>query len=227
MSAIGYVAVVAQVVVVVGGAPLLTGLMRQVRARLEGRAGAGVLQPWRDTRKLLHKEPITPIGTGPAFRTAPALLVATALVVAALVPLLSTETPLAGRGDLILVVALLALGTVALALAGLDTGTAFGGMGSSREMTIAALAEPTLHPRACIHCPMLQVNPKMLPRLAEIEKDLLLRRKRAQEGQWLGEVEGIDSTLTFLRAKQAEAARLTKRPLTDLGIPRPRPEETQ
>jgi formate hydrogenlyase subunit 4 len=144
VSAAGYVAVAGQIAVVVGGAPLLTGLMRQVRARMEGRAGAGVLQPWRDTRKLLRKEPITAIGTGPAFRIAPALLVATTVVVAALVPLLSTDTPVAGRADLILVVALLALGTVALALAGLDTGTAFGGMGASREMTIAALVEPTL-----------------------------------------------------------------------------------
>ncbi|MER5409025.1 recombinase [Streptomyces sp. NPDC002769] len=73
---------------------------------------------------------------------------------------------------------------------------------------------------------MLQVNPKVLSRLAEIEKDLLRRRKRAQEEQWLGEVDAIDSTLTFLRAKQAEAAGLTKRQVTDLGIPRPRPEET-
>ncbi|WP_326655012.1 respiratory chain complex I subunit 1 family protein [Streptomyces sp. NBC_01750] len=144
MSAAGYVAVAGQIAVVVGGAPLLTGLMRQVRARMEGRAGAGVLQPWRDTRKLLRKEPISATGTGPAFRIAPALLVATTVVVAALVPLLSTDTPVAGRADLILVVALLALGTVALALAGLDTGTAFGGMGASREMTIAALVEPTL-----------------------------------------------------------------------------------
>ncbi|MFI5673054.1 recombinase [Streptomyces cellulosae] len=68
---------------------------------------------------------------------------------------------------------------------------------------------------------------KTLPRLAELEKDLLLRRKRAREEQWLGEVAGIDSTLTFLRAKQAEAARPAKRPFTDLGIPRPRSEETQ
>ncbi|SCF58717.1 recombinase [Streptomyces sp. Cmuel-A718b] len=64
----------------------------------------------------------------------------------------------------------------------------------------------------------------MLPRLAEIERDLLLRRKRAQDEHWLGEVDGIDSTLTFLRAKQAEAARLVKRPVADLGIPRPRPD---
>ncbi|OSC74965.1 recombinase [Streptomyces sp. BF-3] len=64
----------------------------------------------------------------------------------------------------------------------------------------------------------------MLPRLAVIERGLLLRRKRAQDEHWLGEVDGIDSTLTFLRAKQAEAARLVKRPVADLGIPRPRPD---
>ncbi|MFC7865479.1 respiratory chain complex I subunit 1 family protein [Streptomyces murinus] len=143
-NALGYAAVVGQVVAVVAGAPLLTGWMRLVRARLEGRAGAGVLQPWRDARKLLRKEPVTPVGTGPAFRIAPALLVATTVVAAALVPLLSTATPVSGYADLIVVVALFALGTLALALAGLDTGTAFGGMGASREMTVAALVEPTI-----------------------------------------------------------------------------------
>ncbi|MEU5216781.1 tyrosine-type recombinase/integrase [Streptomyces sp. NPDC020807] len=84
---------------------------------------------------------------------------------------------------------------------------------------------PCNHEHACIRCPMLQVNPKMLSRLSEIEKDLLLRRKRAQEEHWLGEIEGIDSTLVFLRSKKAEVARLTKRTTTDLGIPRPRPRE--
>lgn len=144
MNAVGTAAVAAQVVLVTAGAPLLTGLMRQVRARMEGRAGAGIGQPWRDFRKLLRKEPITPVGTGPAFRTAPLLLVATAAVIAALVPLASTATPVSRNADLIVVVALLALGTVALALAGLDTGTAFGGMGASREMTVIALVEPTI-----------------------------------------------------------------------------------
>lgn len=144
MRGAGAAGVAAQVVVVVAGAPLLAGLMRQVRARMEGRAGAGVRQPWRDLRKLLRKEPVTPVGTGPAFRVAPLLLVATTAVVAALLPLVSTDTPVSGRADLIVVVALLALGTVALALAGLDTGTAFGGMGASREMTVAALVEPTI-----------------------------------------------------------------------------------
>lgn len=144
MNPVGTAAVAAQVVLVAAGAPWLAGLMRQVRARMEGRAGPGIGQPWRDLRKQLRKQPITAAGTGPAFRTAPVLLVATTTVVAALVPLTSTRTPVSGFADLIVVVALLALGTVALALAGLDTGTAFGGMGASREMTVAALVEPTL-----------------------------------------------------------------------------------
>ncbi|MFD0394932.1 recombinase [Streptomyces nogalater] len=71
---------------------------------------------------------------------------------------------------------------------------------------------------------MLQVNPKMLPRLAEIEKDLILRRKRAEAEQWLGEIEGIDMTLTFVRTKQADAARLAHRPPVSLGIPTTRPQ---
>lgn len=144
MSALAVVGAVAQPVLVVGGSPLLLGVMRQVRARLEGRAGAGVLQPWRDLRKLFRKEPITPRGTSEIFRYAPVVLMATTLVVAVVAPFITVESGLDPVADLFAVVALLALGTVALALAGLDTGTAFGGMGASREMTIIALVEPTL-----------------------------------------------------------------------------------
>ncbi|TYC07498.1 formate hydrogenlyase [Actinomadura syzygii] len=144
VSAAGAVGAAAQVVLVAAGAPVLVGLMRQVRARLEGRAGAGFLQPWRDLRKLVRKEAITPDGTGPIFRTAPLVLAGTALVIAAVIPVATTASPLDGAADLFAVAALLALGTVALALAGLDTGTAFGGMGASREMTVMALVEPTI-----------------------------------------------------------------------------------
>jgi formate hydrogenlyase subunit 4 len=144
MSTAGALGSAAQVAVVAGGSPLLVGLMRQVRARLEGRAGAGIGQPWRDLRKLLRKEQITPAGTGWVFRAAPLTLAATVLVVAAVAPFATTSSPLDPVADLFAVVALLALGTVALALAGLDTGTAFGGMGASREVTVLALVEPTI-----------------------------------------------------------------------------------
>ncbi|MGW6930848.1 respiratory chain complex I subunit 1 family protein [Lentzea sp. NPDC054927] len=144
MSALGVVGGVVQPLLIVAGSPLLVGLMRQVRARLEGRAGAGVGQPWRDLRKLLHKESITPRGTSEVFRVAPLVLMATTLLVAVVAPFVTTDSALDPAADLFAVVALLALGAVALALAGLDTGTAFGGMGASREMTILALVEPTL-----------------------------------------------------------------------------------
>ncbi|WP_327349401.1 recombinase [Streptomyces sp. NBC_01321] len=70
---------------------------------------------------------------------------------------------------------------------------------------------------------MLRVNPKILPRLAEIERYLVLRRKRTEEEQWLGKIEGIDLTLTFVRTKQADAARLTCRAMVALGIPTSQP----
>jgi len=120
-------------------APLLVGVMRAVRARLEGRAGGRVGQPWRDLRKLLRRQPISPADAGAFFLVAPPVLMATSLLVAAVAPYVTTAGLFGGGADLIALV-----GTVALALAGLDTGTAFGGMGASREMIIAALVEPTL-----------------------------------------------------------------------------------
>ncbi len=144
MTAREWIIAVVQVAVVVACAPLLVGLMRRVRARLEGRAGPPLVQPWRDLRKLWTKERIAPEYSSWIFAFAPVVLVSSALVIAAVVPLASTASRLDHVGDLFAVVALFLVGTVALALAGLDPGTAFGGMGSSREMTIAALAEPTL-----------------------------------------------------------------------------------
>lgn len=143
MSALGTIGGALQAVLIVVGSPLLLGLMRQVRARLEGRAGAGIGQPWRDLRKQLRKQPITPRGTSEMFRAAPVLLVAMTLVVAVIAPFVTTASALPPVADLFVVVALLAHGTVVLALAGIDTGTAFGGMGASRETTILALVEPT------------------------------------------------------------------------------------
>jgi formate hydrogenlyase subunit 4 len=131
-----------QVLALVAIAPVVTGVMRTTRARLEGRVGPSPLQPWRDLRKLLRKERLITEQTSWIFGAAPLLLVASTLVVVAVIPSVATTTLLVDSVDLIGVIYLLLLGTVVLALAAIDTGTAFGGMGSSRGMTIAALAEP-------------------------------------------------------------------------------------
>lgn len=136
--------VLMQLVLVVVGAPFLVAVMRQVRARLEGRAGAGLGQPWRDLRKQLKKEPISPEGSTVVFVAAPMVVLTSSLLIAASAPFITTRSPLDGIADLYAVVSLLLLGSIALALAGLDTGSAFGGMGASRTVTVAALAEPTL-----------------------------------------------------------------------------------
>ena len=136
--------VIVQVVVATAVTPLLIGVMRQVRARMEGRVGGGVLQPYRDVRKLLSKEPLRAEGSSIILVAAPLVLLISSLLVVALVPLVTTANIPAVPNDLFVVVSILLIGTVALALLGLDAGTAFGGMGSSRHMMIAALVEPTV-----------------------------------------------------------------------------------
>jgi len=133
-----------QVVAMVALSPVLVGLMRQVRSRLEGRVGPGVLQPWRDLRKLLAKETLRAEGTTWVMSAGPVVLMGTSLLLCALVPLVGAVPFDVVPDDLFVVVSVLLLGTVALALVGLDSGSAFGGMGSSRHMTIAALVEPTV-----------------------------------------------------------------------------------
>jgi formate hydrogenlyase subunit 4 len=133
-----------QVTLLIVGAPLVVGLIRKVRAKLEGRQGAPIRQPLWDLRKLLSKERIAADHSSWVFSAAPIVVLGTAIVVAATGPFVSVRSPLPLGGDLFAMISLLLIGTVSLALAGLDPGTAFGGMGSSREMTVAAIAEPTV-----------------------------------------------------------------------------------
>lgn len=135
---------VLQVVGLVVGGPLLLGLMRKTRCRLEGRAGPPIRQPLLDLRKLMRKERTRPEGASWMFSAAPLVLVGSVAVAAAITPLLATAPAFGPSADLFAVVFLLLLGSVALALGALDTGTAFGGMGASRAMTIGALSEPAL-----------------------------------------------------------------------------------
>ena len=143
VGATSLVAIVQCGLVALGG-PLLLGLLRKVRARLEGRRGASVLQPLRDLAKLLTKQRLRPRESSWVFAAGPVVFAATALCVSAIAPLATTRPPLASSSDFFAVIFVLLAGSVFLALAGLDTGTAFGGMGSSRSVTVGALAEPAL-----------------------------------------------------------------------------------
>ncbi|HKQ89774.1 MAG TPA: respiratory chain complex I subunit 1 family protein [Blastocatellia bacterium] len=125
-------------------APGLVGFIRMVKARLQGRRGAPLWQPYYDLHKLFGKEAVVSRNASWLFRFAPYLIFATTVAVTMLVPLVAAPLPLDAVGDLLTVVYLMLLGTFFLALAGLDPGTAFGGMGASRGMTVAAIAEPTI-----------------------------------------------------------------------------------
>jgi len=133
-----------QLLLVLSVAPLLTGYVRKVKAHLLRRRGPPVLQPYRDLLKLIRKEVVLAHNASWVFRVAPYLVFATTLIAAALVPTFATGLVFSSAADLIAIVALLGSARFALALAGLDVGTSFGGIGSSREMMIASLAEPAM-----------------------------------------------------------------------------------
>jgi formate hydrogenlyase subunit 4 len=133
-----------QMLLVLALAPLLTGFVRKLKARLLRRCGPGLLQPYRDLARLLKKEVVLAGSASPLFRAAPYVIFAAIWVAAALVPTFATGLMFSWSADLIAIVALLGTARFMLALAGLDVGTSFGGIGSSREMMIASLAEPAM-----------------------------------------------------------------------------------
>jgi formate hydrogenlyase subunit 4 len=125
-------------------APLLTGCIRNWKAKLQNRRGARIWQPYSDLVKFFRKDMVISEHASWVFSFAPYVVFITALVAGLLVPMVTVRAPLSLFGDVLALVGLLALGRFFLALGGLDPGSAFGGMGSSREMTIAAVAEPAL-----------------------------------------------------------------------------------
>jgi formate hydrogenlyase subunit 4 len=133
-----------QMVLVVAIAPGILGVTRKVKARLLRRIGPPLLQPYLDLWKLMHKEAVLAHNASWLYRVAPYLIFAATWVAAALVPSYATGLLFSWSADLIAIVALLGTARFTLALAGMDVGTAFGGIGSSREMMIASLAEPAM-----------------------------------------------------------------------------------
>jgi formate hydrogenlyase subunit 4 len=142
--ALELVAQAGQMLLVLAVAPLVLGVTRKIKARLLRRIGPPTWQPYVDLWKLLHKEAVLAHNASWLYRVAPYLLFAATWVAAALVPTYAVNLMFSWSADLIAIVALLATGRFALALAGMDVGTAFGGIGSSREMMIASLAEPAM-----------------------------------------------------------------------------------
>ena len=133
-----------QVVLVVALAPLLTGIVRKTKARLLYRFGPSVFQPYRDLFRLLRKEVVLAHNASWLFPATPYFVFAATWVAATLVPTFAFDAGLGPAADLIAIVGLLASARFALALAGLDVGTSFGGIGSSREMMFATVAEPAM-----------------------------------------------------------------------------------
>jgi formate hydrogenlyase subunit 4 len=132
------------VALMLAAAPLVIGGTRWLKARMMGRRGASPLQPFRDLDKLLRKRPVLAENASVVSEAAPYLGFAACVAALALVPSFAHGMALAPMADLLVVAGLLALARVALALAGMDVGTAFGGLGAAREMSFAAFAEPAL-----------------------------------------------------------------------------------
>ena len=133
-----------QLALVLAIAPLLSGFVRKLKAHLVGRQGPPLLQPYRELARLLRKEVVLAESASWLFRAAPYLIFATTWIAAALVPTFAAGLIFSDAADVIAIVALLGAARFMLALAGLDVGTSFGGIGASREMMIASLAEPAM-----------------------------------------------------------------------------------
>jgi formate hydrogenlyase subunit 4 len=134
----------AQMLLVLLVAPGVVGLVRLVKARLTRRRGPSLRQPYRDLLKLVRKESVLADNASWLFRAAPYLIFAATWVAAALVPTFASGLMFNWAADVVALVALLGAARALLALAGMDVGTAFGGIGASREMMIATLAEPAM-----------------------------------------------------------------------------------
>lgn len=135
---------IAQTVLFVITAPLFAGWVKWMKCLFQNRKPPSLRQPYRDLRRLFAKKIKLATTASPVFRIAPYIVCGTTVIAASVIPFITVQVPMAKMADAIVLVGTLALGRFFLALAGLDVGTAFGGMGSSREMTIAALTEPAM-----------------------------------------------------------------------------------
>lgn len=140
----GWLIAIMQTVLMVVGAPFLAGWVKWVKCKLQCRRGPAPWQPYRDLAKLFRKEVVVSDQASVIFRVSPYLVFSVTALAASVVPLIAVGLPTSAIADVIVLVGFFALARFFLALAGMDIGTAFGGMGSSREVTISSLAEPAM-----------------------------------------------------------------------------------
>ena len=133
-----------QAIALLALAPLFAGFSRVMRARMHNRQGPGVLQEYRDIAKLLTRQSVAPAAAGSAFRSMPYLLTGGLLVIATALPVVTLASPVGAAGDVITVIYLFAVVRFVFAIAGLDTGSTFTGIGASREAVLGVLVEPIL-----------------------------------------------------------------------------------
>ncbi|MEK6599836.1 MAG: NADH-quinone oxidoreductase subunit H [Deltaproteobacteria bacterium] len=139
-----FLAEILQIIVLLSAAPLFVGWIRMLKCWAQGRSSSGLFQPYRDIVKLFHKDVLLAENASWIFRFTPYLVFSVLMLAGGIIPTLSSDLPLSATADVIVLVALFAIARFFTALAGMDIGTAFGGMGSSRETMIASLAEPAM-----------------------------------------------------------------------------------
>jgi formate hydrogenlyase subunit 4 len=133
-----------QTLLFAAGAPLFAGWVKRLKCGLQNRRGPSLLQPYRDLWKLMRKQVVLAEEASPLFRAAPYVVFAATALAASTIPLIAVHLPTGAIADVIVLVGFLGLARFFMALAAMDVGTAFGGMGASREMTVSSLAEPAM-----------------------------------------------------------------------------------
>lgn len=137
-------AIIIQLILFVAVAPLLSGLITKIKNNIRMRRGQGILQPYRNLAKLFSKGEVIPETSSWIFRITPFIVISSALAGTMLVSLSASSSPARYMGDFLVLIFIFSLGRFFMALSALDTGSAFGGMGASREMFISSLVEPAL-----------------------------------------------------------------------------------
>lgn len=133
-----------QFLIIILFSPLLNGIIKKFKAYMQGRIGPGIFQPYFDLIRLFRKDMVVSVVASWIFKAAPYIVMTSVIAASLIIPVITLKSPFGMIGDVIALIYILALGRFFMALAGLDTGTAFGGEGSSREMTVAVLVEPMM-----------------------------------------------------------------------------------